>query len=593
MALKDKIFAIWYSLFDKRSDPNKDVDGKGTLERYNEIIAEDYDDNIKPFIANAHDNLVVPKTMLDQYIPSKELDYGNNLLFLSVDNEMRKRILAYWHRYVAIKGTRKGYEVLLCMLGITATITELFYQGGFDSPTTFDSDTRPTFDSGKCSPCSSYELELTGSVLTVDIYKAIFSIVEWNEPINAQLLSLEYNGLDLLNIVYNWDYTTNVVGVSNPQFINSGAVLFWDFDGLVQIISNNPSFTYTASGNKSNQAYFDDFTAISSIDLESEGVVGILDLTPFTANTTYKLASNPDMTQVDFPTSAASIAEVNIRATNLAALDFSPLSALGGIIDIGNNTSLATLTFNAAKSANPTTYLDVGRSQLVNIDLEPLLLGNFCEVYCVSSPNLLTFSAATTVNASTISVMEVRFNPSMTTLDVSNLQGRIATFNFSLNASLTTINLGAVLRPSNSVVLGFGCTSLTTVDFSTMVIKSLDMSDCTSLINLTHVASPTSIPSYNLNGCSSLNYYSLVNLAGLLGLDNATVDLADCGLAQADVDNFLADFVTICITNRGEVAPGSFVGRVVEIGGTNAAPSAGGLASVAQLNSIGITVNHS
>ena len=62
-------------------------------------------------------------------------------------------------------------------------------------------------------------------------------------------------------------------------------------------------------------------------------------------------------------------------------------------------------------------------------------------------------------------------------------------------------------------------------------------------------------------------------------------------LAAGDVDNFLADLVNICVTQRGEVPPGSFTGRVVELGGSNAAPTAAGVADRTTLQNLGITVN--
>jgi len=59
------------------------------------------------------------------------------------------------------------------------------------------------------------------------------------------------------------------------------------------------------------------------------------------------------------------------------------------------------------------------------------------------------------------------------------------------------------------------------------------------------------------------------------------IDLDDCALTQAQVDNVLADCVASGVTG----------GKVLDLAGTNAAPSAGGLANKATLVSRGWTVN--
>jgi len=592
MGLKDTIFNRFFTRMDKKQDQNQDSNGKGTLERYVEIVGEDYDDNIYPLIRYALNNLIVAETLLDRYVTHREDSLGNDVLFLSPDLIMRRRIIRFWHRFVSIKGTIRAFEVLFAMLGITVVISENFDTGGFDSATTFDSDTRPTFDSGKCSPCTSYEMELTGPALTEEIYNAIFSIIEFNEPINAILLALEYNGLDLLAVVGNWSYDTEMQGQSTPIFTNSGTVLFFFFEGN-QIISNAPAYTYTQAGVKTVDVYIDDFLDIDAIDLSVERVSGVLDLSGFTVCASFLLNQNPELTAISFGASSAIIMEMDVSLLPLVvSFNFSGFSSLGGIINLSQCPALVGLLFNGVKSTNPTTFFSSTRTGLFVLGLEPLLFGNQSQILSNSMPSLTSFSSGTTVTTNTIDLVECRNNAVLTTFTISNLQGRIRKLNFSDCPLLTTLVFGAVVRGGSTKMYGFDCTSLVAIDTTTFNISEFDFHGCTSLTTVTHPAASSPVFVYDLSGCTSLGYFSLIGVAGLLGGVGASVDLSNCGFSGGEVDSFLADFVTICVTNRGETPPGSFSGRSLDLGGTNGAAGAGGIADAATLTALGITVTH-
>lgn len=201
MAIKDTIFEEWFSYLDALTDANKNVDNKGTLQRFVESLAQDIDDNIKPFLDDSFTNLVNPRTMLDKYLSLRENELGNDVLFFGSSITNRRKIIEGWHRFVSIKGTKRAYDLFFDMLDLTYTITEIFNDSGFDSPFLFDSNTRPVFDSGRCAPCTFYIIELTGSPLTDELLQTIFNIIEFNQPINAKLGVLRYNGVDIINII--------------------------------------------------------------------------------------------------------------------------------------------------------------------------------------------------------------------------------------------------------------------------------------------------------------------------------------------------------------------------------------------------------
>lgn len=191
--LQDIIFPLFGS-YEKLVDSNKDASDKGILERYNESIAVDFDTNLFPLIDKVRENVRDIQTLFSRYVAFFE-DMLGITVFLSSDIEFRRRLARYAHRYYEIKGTRRGFEVLASLIGMTVVITEDFTYFSFDSPVLFDDPVR-TFDIGKCgSYCTSYTADFTGvGVLTPEMESAIKNIVKFNEPINAVLTGLTYNG---------------------------------------------------------------------------------------------------------------------------------------------------------------------------------------------------------------------------------------------------------------------------------------------------------------------------------------------------------------------------------------------------------------
>ena len=229
----------FFTRLDALTDANVNVEGKGTLQRFVESLAQDFDENIKPFLDDSHANLIDPRTMLEKYLNLTEFELGNNVLFLGSSTDNRRKVIESWHRYVSIKGTKKAYEVHLAAAGLSGTITEIFSTSGFDSPFNFDSSVRPTFDAGRCSPCSFYILEINGPALTDEILQTIYNIIDFNEPINAKLGVLNYNGTDIINIIpialiSGWDTANDGTLDNNAQaeFLNDVSGTFRSYQWL-------------------------------------------------------------------------------------------------------------------------------------------------------------------------------------------------------------------------------------------------------------------------------------------------------------------------------------------------------------------------
>ena len=117
----DNIFS-YFTPLDKRLDTNKDVNGKGTLERFNECIGLDMDE-VYPLVNDLLDNLYNPKTCFDRYVPYLEsmlgFDIDKGLLYLFNTIAWRRVVVQHILHYYTIKGTRRGYEVLFNLIGIS------------------------------------------------------------------------------------------------------------------------------------------------------------------------------------------------------------------------------------------------------------------------------------------------------------------------------------------------------------------------------------------------------------------------------------------------------------------------------------------
>lgn len=212
MIFKDIIFEFFG--YWKNIDSNKDVDGKGTMERYNEIIGIDIDDEILPLVDNLVPYNTLPRAVLERLLIYLEKNVGSDL-YLGSGIEMRRRVRQNIHDYYRIRGTLGAYHLMFGMLGYTITITETWTDYSFDSPLTFDDPVR-RFDMN-CSNCSSYRIDVLGdywdeveevSTIPDEDIEAFRSIIIFNQPINAVLSGMFINnGADYQILSYNNSYS--------------------------------------------------------------------------------------------------------------------------------------------------------------------------------------------------------------------------------------------------------------------------------------------------------------------------------------------------------------------------------------------------
>ena len=579
--LKERIFKTFFTLFDKVQDANKNAEDKGTLERYCELIGEDLDDNLIPFIDNAHDNLIVPLTMLQRYIADREISLGNNVLFLGTDDPMRRRIIKHWHKYVQAKGTLTNYNAMFAMLGVTAVINENLSGGGFDSPTTFDSDTRPTFDSGRCRPCTEYDIVLTGPPLTVEIYNAILSIVLFNEPINARLTNITYNGQSITSVAPNYFYQTSIIGQHSVALEGATPTAFFEFGDGIYIPDNTPSYAYFNAGVKGVNVQILDPTTVTRLGFANQQLVGSIDLSSFTGATEFEFAGSPQLTSAPLPP-AITPTYFDFDGAAIPAFDFTLIPDIGGDIRLGNNAALTSLVFSAAQSTNPTSNINLDATGLTSIDLSQLLFANRSNISASNSSALTSF----TLSANPILVENrevfIRNNPLLTSIDLSGQTVGFTELDLSDNPNLTSITFAPT-----PIFAGLEARNLTsfnsTLNLATVSLEKIFDISGSAITKVTHSLVNGGVIVYSIANCTNIIYYDITPMDEILISIDDQFLANDCGLIQADVDSFLADLVTI-VTTRGAGA------GTVNLGGTNAAPSAAGLADKAILQGFGITV---
>lgn len=194
---KNYIFEL-FSSYDHQVDPNKDTDGKGTNQRYNEIVGNYIDEELIKNIDNLVGNNLLPDTAYDRFLPYLEERLGVDLYIYNT-LEWRRRVLKYIQKWYLIKGTVRSYKLMFSMLGFTdISVNEYLDSNSFDSSVTFDDPDR-VFDMSACNRCVGYDLMLFGDLeINPDIVAAIDAIIKFNEPINGFVKSIFYNDTPLV-----------------------------------------------------------------------------------------------------------------------------------------------------------------------------------------------------------------------------------------------------------------------------------------------------------------------------------------------------------------------------------------------------------
>lgn len=242
---KDFIFQRLPSYF-KRYDTNKDVNGKGTLERYLEIFGEELDEEIIPLLEN-HLSIVDSQNCSEEFLIHISDTLGNPP-DINLDLQQYRNILSFIVSHYKLKGTVKGYEFFFNLLNFDIAIVEIpyneaFYDNGeiYDTPTLLEDY---HYDN-QCPTCSYYTIEFANKAdsnnniapITPGQLNDIRLAIDFNEPINAKLLSLMQSValVDninaciqeevIINTITTIEYDDSLLYDDNEMYDENGAVL--------------------------------------------------------------------------------------------------------------------------------------------------------------------------------------------------------------------------------------------------------------------------------------------------------------------------------------------------------------------------------
>lgn len=199
--LKDVIFKAFGSYFTS-NDSYQENDPlnlkRGIWQRYQEMLAKETDDNTIPKITNLLPNAIVPKMLIDNFIPLREQHYGlAEKIYDSLD--IRRKCLQYLPKLNRNRGTKQNYVFLFGLLNFDVEITEYYETGGWD---TGFWDT--SFWDSYLSVSTYYDLVLTCRYpffITPEIEAQVARIIRYNHPIHARVGTITY--LNVQTIEYN------------------------------------------------------------------------------------------------------------------------------------------------------------------------------------------------------------------------------------------------------------------------------------------------------------------------------------------------------------------------------------------------------
>lgn len=209
--LVDIIFNSFFTPTEKREDPNKDGNDKGTHERYQEMLADDWDDNLLPLIEQFIEKTLVPDTVEEKFIPYLEAMVG--LTPITDDLVQRRRLLKNILNVYKTKGTIRSYQIVFRSMGFTdAVVTEVDLNKSFDSDIDFDDPIRRFDQGGKCYKCKFYTLNLIGGpTMSTEILRNISKALELVEPIYANVYLLQQDGNEINIITIFVDYNGDLI----------------------------------------------------------------------------------------------------------------------------------------------------------------------------------------------------------------------------------------------------------------------------------------------------------------------------------------------------------------------------------------------
>ena len=290
----------------------------------------------------------------------------------------------------------------------------------------------------------------------------------------------------------------------------------------------------------------------------------------------------PDLISVTMPVSVEIITACEMyENTSMVIADLSGLSKLGGSVRFYQCSAMSSILFPTSSQA--TTALRVDQCNVTGTLDWSGMTGMAGDVRCGDNPLLSAINNPISSGAIT---KYYSYNTAIEELDLSDLTGIRSDIRIYGNSLLDTLTLPAISA------------NVDTFQAQSCAWVTLDVSNITGLggnlyfyscATLTSVIFPSTTRAFSdIRGYSSnLGYIDFTPMSACTEVNNSSIRLENNNMTAAEVNQILVDF--------DGIATGSFTGRVINLGGTNAAPdgtSGGydGLTAKSSLISKGFTV---
>jgi len=281
---------------------------------------------------------------------------------------------------------------------------------------------------------------------------------------------------------------------------------------------------------------------ITSLIMDNDKIVGSVDLSSFSALTTLNLNDNLGLNQVTIGTGSIITNPGIARCGITGTLNFSQRQ-IAGSVDFSENPNMTGITFHGL-TTNMLGQLYVWGNGLTTLDLSNVLINLW--LYAYDNPGLQSVTIAPGTTLQKCYFYECDLDP---VLDLSNV-------------TLTGSSTGFAQR------------------------------DNPRLESIIHSASTAKFWFYQVERCN-INYYDLTMLSTMFDRNSGLFYFHDNNMSVEHVNHFLVDF--------DSMSDNAYSGRVIDIGGSNAAPNDGsgagggydGLTAKANLIAKGFTVTTS
>lgn len=222
MNIKNVILSKFSSAFGAENDSykNPENDFKGILERMQELVADEYDENLSNKIEKITEILHPAKT-LDIFLNYLEKNIGISDI-INTENTKRRLAISYATLLFKKKGTFESYEILFKLLGFPILQINTITQNNIYDNIIYDDD--KIYDAN-CFNCIDYEIQLNcNNLLNSDDLIRLQRCIKYIEPIYMNLVNVKLlNGSSLY-----YPAVTNV----GSRFIDNNIELVWDLPSV-------------------------------------------------------------------------------------------------------------------------------------------------------------------------------------------------------------------------------------------------------------------------------------------------------------------------------------------------------------------------